>query len=64
MRLKLLRDARITAKAGEIVEVSPAAARILLDAHMAEPAPAVGAAAAEPEKAEPKARTGRKKKEQ
>lgn len=38
MLLKLLRDARITHKSGEIVEVSPAEAYFLISVGSAEPA--------------------------
>lgn len=37
MRVKLLRDARINHKAGEIVEVSPAEYNFLVSMHSAEP---------------------------
>lgn len=57
MTVKLLRDARITHKAGEVVEVSPAEAGFLLEVGSA-----VSVKAEEPEeKAEPK-KTVRKKK--
>lgn len=36
MKVKLLRDARITALAGEIVEVSPAQAEFLISVELAE----------------------------
>lgn len=36
MKVKLLRDARITALAGEIVEVSPAQAEFLVSVELAE----------------------------
>jgi hypothetical protein len=41
MKVRLLRQARITVKAGEIVEVSPAEAAFLLSIRSAEPVPAV-----------------------
>lgn len=36
MKIRLLRDARITHKKGEIVEVSPSEAKFLLSLHSAE----------------------------
>ena len=39
MKARLIRDARIHHKAGEIVEVSPARAAFLFEVNLAEPAP-------------------------
>lgn len=41
MKVRLLRQSRITVKAGEIVEVSPAEAAFLVSTRSAEPVPAV-----------------------
>ena len=53
MKLRLLKDARIRHKAGEIVEVSPAEADFLRSTGSAEPAQE---AAPEPEQKEKKAK--------
>ena len=39
MKVRLTKDARITVKAGETVEVSPAMAELLMRAYAAEPVP-------------------------
>lgn len=57
MRVKLIRQARITVKPGEIVEVSPAEAVFLISTHSA-----VEVAAVNETPAAPKTSTGTKKK--
>ena len=71
MKLLVLRDSRITAKAGEIVEVSPAEANFLLSTGSAIPAevnagrmvetPEKNAEAETPENGKKTARNARKK---
>lgn len=51
MKVKLLRDSRVTVKAGEVVEISPEAARFLISL----------GAAVEAEEEQPKPKTSTKK---
>ena len=50
MRVRLVREARIRHKAGEILEVSPAEARFLCSTGSAVPVPSAGPTAREPKK--------------
>lgn len=52
MKVRLLRDARVTVKAGEVVEISPAEARFLIG---------VGSAVVEEAPKEPAKKTAKKK---
>ena len=60
MRIRLLRDARVTVPAGEIIDVSTDQARFLLSVGLAEPAP-VRETTETPEEKTAAKRTTRKK---